>query len=597
MNYMMMSLVAACLPPELTPEPPVCGDRIVQTFEGEECDDGRDNSDNAECTDSCTIAACGDGLVHTGVEACDNGLANAEDGACTHLCTIATCGDGYVHAGVEECDDGGGNSDIGSCTTRCATAECGDGLLQVGVEECDFGAKNRDDGVCTTDCRFNTAGCGDESIDEATEECDDGNQFGGDGCSPTCRLTQTLNVDTAASGRIAGGGGAPNSVSHAGDLNNDGRDDLLSWTPTSDTHTNVHALYGPIVGTQFVGQIGATIEGDGRIPLASGLGDLHNDGFDDFAFSIRQADGSEELIIVSGPVSGSLDSSQFDAISSDDRFTTITGAGDLNNDGLADFITTSFGNASSVVTTAPSGTTSLELARAAELTMVPSNTSFGWSSASGDVTGDGIPDVIISAPSASQVFAFGSPLADETTASAAGIVAGELSHSAGSELAVGDLNGDGIDDLVVAGVIDGGGGSSASSPYGIWVVYGPVSGTVSLANADALFTAEPGHSLFLPSVAVGDINDDGFGDLLMGSPQNGVVGADAGAAYVAFGPVQGSHSLDNADWILRGEDAGDRLGREVVLADMDGDDRDDLIIGSSNTTSGLVYVVPGHSIF
>ena len=46
-----------------------CGDGVLD--DGEECDDGEDNADNAACTAKCTINICGDGLVFDGVEECD----------------------------------------------------------------------------------------------------------------------------------------------------------------------------------------------------------------------------------------------------------------------------------------------------------------------------------------------------------------------------------------------------------------------------------------------------------------------------------------------------------------------------------------------
>ncbi|HBQ14783.1 MAG TPA: hypothetical protein DEF51_27860, partial [Myxococcales bacterium] len=67
---------------------------------------------------------------------CDDGN-RVDDDTCTNACTRARCGDGVLQSG-EECDDG--NTDPSdTCTTACRAAVCGDGFLQVGVEACDDG--------------------------------------------------------------------------------------------------------------------------------------------------------------------------------------------------------------------------------------------------------------------------------------------------------------------------------------------------------------------------------------------------------------------------------------------------------------------------
>lgn len=120
--------------------PGYCGDGVVNP--GEECDFGVDNSDDDACTSACLFAACGDGLVYTGVEECDLGVGNDDGGECTTLCTIAYCGDGFKQVGVEECDAGAANADDGGCLVGCKVATCGDGKIYKGVEECDEGGDN-----------------------------------------------------------------------------------------------------------------------------------------------------------------------------------------------------------------------------------------------------------------------------------------------------------------------------------------------------------------------------------------------------------------------------------------------------------------------
>ena len=101
-------------PAQLTAPLPGCGDGILNSATGEQCDDGNQN-DTDSCV-RCRAAVCGDGVVRAGVESCDDGNTVMTD-ACT-VCMLARCGDGYVWAGKEECDDGNLSSGDG-CSEDC----------------------------------------------------------------------------------------------------------------------------------------------------------------------------------------------------------------------------------------------------------------------------------------------------------------------------------------------------------------------------------------------------------------------------------------------------------------------------------------------
>jgi hypothetical protein len=65
-----------------TDAPPSCGDGVLDSGTGEQCDDGPDNSDTEPdaCRTDCTLAHCGDAVVDTG-ETCDDGPANSDAAA------------------------------------------------------------------------------------------------------------------------------------------------------------------------------------------------------------------------------------------------------------------------------------------------------------------------------------------------------------------------------------------------------------------------------------------------------------------------------------------------------------------------------------
>ncbi|MEZ4383511.1 MAG: DUF4215 domain-containing protein [Nannocystaceae bacterium] len=163
--------------------PPTCGDGILQT--PELCDDGDANKPAADGLGGCSVQCvplpvCGDGVVHSEFEECDDGNPDDDD-ECTSSCHLPTCGDGVQQPG-EECDDGN-DVDADTCTNACLYPRCGDGILWPEKEECEDGNDdNHDD--CLNICK--KARCGDGVLHEGVEECDDGNLIDDDGCNTEC---------------------------------------------------------------------------------------------------------------------------------------------------------------------------------------------------------------------------------------------------------------------------------------------------------------------------------------------------------------------------------------------------------------------------
>lgn len=168
-----------------------CGNNKL---DGEEECDGTAGLKNGEyCTQNCTKSVCGDGLVDTRTgEECDLGKNNKDDGStgCTTQCKKPTCGDGIVSSWANEvCDDGVNDGAYGRCNPGCMSwgPRCGDGKVQ-DVEQCDNGtaANNGQYGGCNSDCT-RAAYCGD-GIMNGDEQCD-GDDPGTFECNEFCRRT------------------------------------------------------------------------------------------------------------------------------------------------------------------------------------------------------------------------------------------------------------------------------------------------------------------------------------------------------------------------------------------------------------------------
>ena len=117
----------------------------------------------------------------------------------------------------------------------------------------------------------------------------------------------------------------------------------------------------------------------------------------------------------------------------------------------------------------------------------------------------------------------------------------------------------------------------------------PVS--LDVGAADAQYTGEAADNAGQSVSTAGDVDVDGFGDLLVGAQVNNYGGAAAGAAYLVLGSTTpGDLDLGAADAQYTGEAADNRAGRSVSTAgDVDGDGFDDLLIGAFGNADGGYY--------
>jgi hypothetical protein len=429
------------------------------------------------------------------------------------------------------------------------------GEIVVVLDDLDFGDVRYDDGK---GAMIGAQASADAGLDWSCETATGGGRsiwFGDETARPGARVANLGTVEPYWYHPVDNAGFG--EVLHSAEFNGDLYTDLVMGAPEEET---VYLVYGgPYLASGSTEALDASFVGDrsNRMGSAIGSGDLDGDGL-------------PELVL-----------------------------GEEDNDDVG-------GNAGAVWILAHDswlGELDVPVMASVQLTGAASSSTGAALVLPGDVDGDGYGDVVVGAPD------------EDSNGSGAGAVylwsGGSLSgihdltdgvtwlgastvHAFGSELDGGDLNGDGLADIVVGAPSANDLGASTGKVYllagGSW---GGVNDAETSATASWIGAAKSGN--FGSSVVVADLDGDGLGDLAAGAYRDDSGTSNAGAVYVFFDAWSWGldESASGADLAFTGDSSSANVGVSLDAVDVDADGTEDLIIGAPNAASsaGAVYVI------
>jgi hypothetical protein len=405
------------------------------------------------------------------------------------------------------------------------------------------------------------------------------------------------------------GGGQPIAT---GDIDNDGFEDLMLGCPFADGKTETVGSAGQVLviygrnqthpyttydqAVQNTDEINLVIHGNRQAELLGfslASGDIDGDGYDDIIIGAPYADGKNGLRANSGQV-----------------YIIYGGT------------RASLGNEIDLRSTPPD-----LMVYGASGGAWPDYDMCGYSLSVGNVLGDSKEDLVIGA-------IYANP-GNKTAAGAVHVIAGDTRGNLGTEIdlltggevlimgarrgnyagksvAVGDVNGDSRDDIIV--------GAYGNDPFGTrtdagaaYVVYGAqtLNSVIDLnISADVSMYGAGGSDLFGYNVVSGNINGDQYDDILVsalwGDGPNNALG-NSGEVYVIYGSTSISTTIDtnsnDHDIVIYGKESWDYFGYSLATGNMNGDLYDDILVGTIygdgdqnvKSNSGETYLILGNS--
>jgi hypothetical protein len=516
-------------------------------------------------------------------------------------------GDGWD----SDLEAGGGDCDDSDASIAPGAAEVWyDGTDQ----DCDGGSDFDQDGDGWESQDYGGLDCqdGDAEVHPGAFEWHDGDDNDCDGHNDVLYLDSAAWVIEAEQA----GDGVGAVLSGAGDVDGDGLVDLLVGAPSWQGDQGAAYL---LLGASAVdatrptslwyadARIAGGQVGDAFGAAVTAMGDVDGDGYDDVAVL---AEGCESAYLLAGPLVGDLAADDARLVvgpvdglleggavigdgtdlwgSGSAGFVLAVPEADGARGGVLLFDATASGSGSEADAVAVIEGSSVEDRAGASVAAV------------GDVDGDGQAELLVGVPGqsghgsgAGAAYLFRGPLlgtlrVDAAEVSMMGVDAGDGAGT--SVAAAGDTDGDGYADLLVGAP---GSDTSASDGGAAYLLLGPVTDVaMELSGAHASFTGDLEGLLVGSDIAGGDVDADGYSDVLAGAPGGDLAATDNGVAYLVLGPFAGGLCTCGSDAKLYGVDSLDLAGAALVLpGDVNGDGFGDILIGAPGADAA--YLVLG----
>ncbi|MFA5211117.1 MAG: FG-GAP-like repeat-containing protein [Patescibacteria group bacterium] len=414
------------------------------------------------------------------------------------------------------------------------------------------------------------------------------------------------------------------SVSSAGDVNNDGYSDIIvgAWFYDVGGLTDagkVFVYYGSASGlsetpdwVSLGDQAGASLG-----VSVSTAGDVNNDGYSDIIigadyYTVNELTNTGKAFVYYGSASGLSETPDWTADggqASAEFAYSVSSAGDVNGDGYSDVIIGAYkydlgetnegvafvfhGSASGLSET-PDWTVDSDQASA----------SFGYSvSSAGDVNGDGFGDVLVGCPffdngqtNEGAVFVYHGSVSGLSTTTNWSTEINQADARFGSSISsAGDVNGDGYSDVIIGAFVFDNGQTNEGAAF---VYHGSASGLSSSANW-SIESNQASANLGVSVSDAGDVNGDGFGDVIIGANFYDEGESDEGVVFVYHGSASGLSS--SANWSAGSNQTEARFGTVVSSAgDINGDGYSDILVGANyfdngESNEGATFVYYGGS--
>jgi hypothetical protein len=412
-----------------------------------------------------------------------------------------------------------------------------------------------------------------------------------------------------------------------GDVNGDGFADLLVGAPLADVNGQADAgqvfvYFGPSLGGTPTTLQAPAPQAGAHFGLFLTTGNVNGDGFADILVGAPDG-GAGALYVFHGgqPLDATSDRTlQAPMPEAGARFGISAGVGDFNADMMPDIVVGA--NRADVTVTGQMQPTvdagqayiffgpgfDPAMARTLQAMTPEAGAHFGTAIATGDVNADRFSDIIVSgdrtdvmATGGTEVNAgeavvfFGAAMSTPPAMFSPTIsvtlreVTIQRGAAFGRAVAVGDITGDGTADIIIgAPLLDA---SPSIKDVGELTVYVGAMGLTGTPTGNATIRGPiAANAYFGLSVALGDVNGDGLGDIVAGSPGSEVPGfPSAGRAFVFLSgtPLMGAL---NTNVTLQAPDPGSNagFGQAVAVADFDGNGVADMAVGAPGATVGGV---------